>query len=117
MLYTGVRFLLYRPVMRWSFVVPRRFELDCDIPAWMDLLSLSRGAIEWAANQDEAADLLFFGPYALTLVCLVQYHTWARRGEWDGAMLLDKARREAVGCWLARNPGDHLCLFKRVSGP
>jgi len=114
LLYACIRFLLYRPMMRWSFIVPSKFELNCDVPAWLDLLDLSRGAIEWAANQEEAADLLFFGPYALCVNCLVQYHTWARRAEWDGALLLDKARRD-VERWLGSIPDAHLPLLRRVS--
>lgn len=117
LLYTGIRWLLYRPVMRWSFIVPQRFELNCDVPAWLDLLAISRTAIDWATTQEEVGDILFFGPYALSLVCMIQYHTWARRGEWDGAVLLDKARREAVNRWLARIPEGHLPLLRRSLAP
>jgi hypothetical protein len=80
----------------------------------MDFLEITRGGIEWAVNQSEAADLFFFGPYALGICYLVQYHTWARRGEWAGVVILDKARRDAVGRWLGLIPETHLPLLRRV---
>ena len=51
--------------------------------------------------------------YTLNLSCLVLYHTWARRGEWEGSIYLDKARR----CYdrLVHGPGTHLPFLKRVS--
>ncbi|KAL7423626.1 hypothetical protein Q5752_001207 [Cryptotrichosporon argae] len=107
LLYTTTLLLLYRPFMRWSFMVPPALELNMGIPEWTELLACSRGCIEWAANQEELADLLFVGPYALGICGLIQYHTWARRREADGVVLLEKARRDVVERWTARLPDSH----------
>lgn len=128
-LYTAARFLLYRPVMRWSFIVPPRFELNCDVPAWLDLVSLSRVALEWAAqggrdSGEESAETSYSEgtaistggtmagvlAYALGVAACVQYHTWARRGEWEGAVVLERAAN-AVARWSV-NEG---VLMRRVS--
>lgn len=135
-LYTAARFLLYRPVMRWSFIVPARLELDCNVPVWLDLTALSRVALEWAAasptppsfgsgpTQDQDCEasmgsenlssvpggtLSSILTYALGVASCVQYHTWARRGEWDGAVTLERVVRAAER-WSVSGP-----LMKRVS--
>lgn len=114
LLYTSTIFLLYRPVMRWSFIVPSHIELNTDVPVWLSLLSLSREAIDFAAGVEDAADLLFFGPYALGLAGLVQYHTWARRGEWEGAEMVGKAKAAAQR-WVAAMEEGEMPLLRRVS--
>ncbi|WWC67325.1 uncharacterized protein I206_101233 [Kwoniella pini CBS 10737] len=96
LLHTTATFLLYRPFMRWSFICPPHIDLSLDIPVWLDLNPATRQALEWATNQDELADLLFFGPYALSLMSLVQYHAYARRREWDGVVILEKFRETAT---------------------
>lgn len=114
--YTGVRFLFFRPLMPWSFLLPKKFRQSIYVSTdeWVDLMKLSRYSIDFAINLEEASELLFFfGVYTLNLASLVLYHTWARRGEWDGSIYLDKARR----CYdrLVRGPGTHLPFLKRVS--
>nr|XP_019048188.1 hypothetical protein I302_01953 [Kwoniella bestiolae CBS 10118]OCF27118.1 hypothetical protein I302_01953 [Kwoniella bestiolae CBS 10118] len=99
LLHTTVTFLLYRPFMRWSFICPSHIDLSLDIPVWLDLNPATRVALEWATNQDELGDLLFFGPYALGLMGLVQYHSYARRREWDGVVILEKFR-ETTTRWI-----------------
>ncbi|WRT63193.1 uncharacterized protein IL334_000096 [Kwoniella shivajii] len=99
LLYTSITFLLYRPFMRWSFICPSHIDLSLDIPVWMDLNPAARHALEWATNQDDPADLLFFGPYALGLMSLVQYHSYARRREWDGVMILEKFEK-TTNTWI-----------------
>ncbi|WWC57580.1 uncharacterized protein I303_100112 [Kwoniella dejecticola CBS 10117] len=96
LLHTTATFLLYRPFMRWSFICPPHIDLSLDIPVWLDLNPSTRQALEWAANQDELADLLLFGPYALGLMSLVQYHLYARRREWDGIVILGKFRETTI---------------------
>ncbi|WVQ64297.1 uncharacterized protein L199_002459 [Kwoniella botswanensis] len=99
LLHTTVTFLLYRPFMRWSFICPSHIDLSLDIPVWVNLNPATRHALEWATNQDELCDLLFFGPYALGLMGLVQYHSYARRREWDGVVILEKFR-ETTNRWI-----------------
>lgn len=114
--YTGVRFLFFRPLMPWSFHLPKKFKQFVSISTdeWVDLMKLSRYSVDFVVNLEEASELLFFfGVYTLNLSCLVLYHTWARRGEWEGSIYLDKARR----CYdrLVHGPGTHLPFLKRVS--
>lgn len=114
--YTGVRFLFFRPLMPWSFNLPRKFKefMNVSTEEWVDLMKLSRYSVDFVINLEEASELLFFfGVYTLNLSCLVLYHTWARRGEWEGSIYLDKARR----CYdrLVHGPGTHLPFLKRVS--
>lgn len=114
--YTGVRFLFFRPLMPWSFNLPRKFKefMNVTTEEWVDLMKLSRYSVDFVINLEEASELLFFfGVYTLNLACLVLYHTWARRGEWEGSIYLDKARR----CYdrLVHGPGTHLPFLKRVS--
>ncbi|WWC93139.1 uncharacterized protein L201_008106 [Kwoniella dendrophila CBS 6074] len=99
LLHTTATFLLYRPFMRWSFICPSHIDLSLDIPVWSDLNPATRQSLEWATNQDELADLLFFGPYALGLMSIIQYHSYARRREWDGVVILEKFR-ETASRWI-----------------
>ncbi|WVQ84270.1 hypothetical protein IAT38_006422 [Cryptococcus sp. DSM 104549] len=110
LLHTTLTILLYRPFMRWSFICPAHLDLSLDLPVWITLNSATRHALEWAANQDDLADLLFIGPYALVLACLIQYHSYARRREWDGVVMLEKFQRDAVDRWTSRASGGHLVL-------
>ncbi|ODN73332.1 hypothetical protein, variant [Cryptococcus amylolentus CBS 6039] len=110
LLYTLLLLLLYRPFMRWSFICPAHISLSLDMPVWLELNPASRQALEWATNQDDLADLLFFGPYALGLMCLVQYHSYARRREWDGVVMLEKFRKDAVERWTSRAASGHMLL-------
>lgn len=110
--------------MRWSFIVPARIELDCDVPAWLDLVSLSRLALEWAAERRDQgsgtgfskADILPGGTlagvlaYACGVAACIQYHTWARRGEWEGAVVLERLASAAE-----RWAGSEGVLMQRVS--
>ncbi|KAK8844790.1 hypothetical protein IAR55_006640 [Kwoniella newhampshirensis] len=108
LLHTTTTILLYRPFMRWSFICPPHLDLSLDLPVWLELNPASRQALEWAANQDDLADLLCFGPYTLCLASLIQYHSYARRREWDGVVTLEKFRRDAVERWTARLSEDHM---------
>lgn len=115
--------------------MPARLELDCNVPVWLDLTALSRVSLEWAAasppsssfgaaphDQDGEASvgsenlspvsggtLSSILTYALGVASCVQYHTWARRGEWDGAVTLERVVRAAER-WRVTGP-----LMKRVS--
>jgi hypothetical protein len=113
-LHTALYLLLHRPFMRFSFIVPLNLELNVDLEVWVVLATASRLAIEWAANQDDIADLLFFGPYALGLCAWVQYHTWARRREWDGVVTLEKGKA-AVTRWTTGMGSGHLPILQAVS--
>lgn len=122
--------------MRWSFIVPARFELNTDVPAWLHLTALSRVALEWAAASGApptgpadssqgregavpaaggngipvpGGTLASIVVYALGVASCVQYHTWARRGEWEGAVALERLVRSAER-WRTDGP-----LMKRVS--
>ncbi|WVF66525.1 hypothetical protein IAT40_001265 [Kwoniella sp. CBS 6097] len=108
LLHTTVLILLYRPFMRWSFICPPHLDLSLDIPAWMEINPATHQVLEWATNQDELADLLFFGPYALSLSGLVQYHSYARRREWDGVVMLEKFNRDGVDRWINGMGPGHL---------
>ncbi|OCF34902.1 hypothetical protein I316_03449 [Kwoniella heveanensis BCC8398] len=108
LLHTTVLILLYRPFMRWSFICPAHLDLSLDIPAWMDINPATHQVLEWATNQDELADMLFFGPYALSLCGLVQYHSYARRREWDGVVMLEKFNRDGVERWIKGMGSGHL---------
>ncbi|WVQ94141.1 hypothetical protein IAU59_001219 [Kwoniella sp. CBS 9459] len=108
LLHTTVLILLYRPFMRWSFICPPHLDLSLDIPAWMEINPAAHQVLEWATNQDELADLLFFGPYALSLSGLVQYHSYARRREWDGVVMLEKFNRDGVERWINGMGSGHL---------
>ncbi|GFZ44515.1 hypothetical protein JCM24511_02238 [Saitozyma sp. JCM 24511] len=110
-LHTALYLLLHRPFMRFSFIVPQNLELNVDLEVWVVLATASRLAIEWAANQDDIADLLFFGPYALGLCAWVQYHTWARRREWDGVLTLEKGKA-AVTRWTTGMGQGHLPILQ-----
>ncbi|KAK4685961.1 hypothetical protein P7C73_g4178, partial [Tremellales sp. Uapishka_1] len=117
MLYVVVVFLLHRPFMRFSFIVPAHLDLSLDVVVWEDLSTSSKSAIEWAVDQGDLADLLFVGPYALSLCCFVQYHRYARRKEWDGVMMLEKACREGTERWCGGWNSDHLSLQRASLSP
>lgn len=99
--------------MRWSFICPEHFTLDLDLPVWNQLYPASRAAIEWASNRDEVMDLGCLGPYALALCAFLQFHTWARRREWEGVSMLGKAS-QAVERWTQQMAEGHIVLHLSV---
>lgn len=116
MCYNTVGILCLRPLMPWSFRLPKnvRPEVYASIDDWVDIMKLSRHSVDFAINLEETSEMLFFfGVFALNHACLVLYHTWARRGEWEGSIYLDKVRR----CYdrLLHGPETHLPFLRRVS--
>lgn len=102
--------------MRWSFICPTHLTLDLDLSVWNELYPASRTAIEWASNRDEMMDLGCFGPYALGLCAFLQFHTWARRREWEGVVMLEKAS-QAVDRWAKQMAEGHIDIQLSVRLP
>lgn len=98
-LHTAIMILLYRPFMRWSFIVPQSLSLDLNLEVWTLICPAARSSLEWAANREDPFEFLFFGPYALGLSCLIQYHSYARRREWDGVVVLERLLMNGIGKW------------------
>ncbi|KIR75240.1 hypothetical protein CNBG_9317 [Cryptococcus deuterogattii R265] len=101
-LHTAVMILLYRPFMRWSFIVPQYLSFDLNLEVWTLVCPAARSSLEWAANLRDPSELLFFGPYALGLSCLIQYHSYARRREWDGVVVLERLLTNGIEKWAPR---------------
>jgi len=110
LLYTTVMFLLYRPFMRWSFFVECHFDIDLELRVWEDIRSASTAGLEWVTTLPDLSRLLGFGSYPINMASFLQYHSWARRREAGGVMILDKVHK-AIGDWTA---DDKLAIMKEV---
>ena len=102
LLHTGVTFLLLRPFMRFSFIVPSHFTLNMDIPNWASTFTAARQSIDFASTQSPA-DLFPFGMYAFHLSAIVAYHAWARRRDFEGLLALETAAATSTR-WSSDHP-------------
>jgi hypothetical protein len=95
LLHLAVHFLLYRPFMRWSFVVDPRLAFDLDLRVWSELHGASSSGLEWISNLADLADLHCWGGYAVGVASFLQYHHWARRRDGGGVIMLEKVKDSA----------------------
>lgn len=96
--YAALLVLLYRPFMRWSFIVGPGMSLDLNLAVWRHMCEVARGGIHWASTRVEVQDIGPFGSYAFVLCGWIAYHHFARRRESEGKELLVLGQ-EAVGNW------------------
>ncbi|WWC90207.1 uncharacterized protein L201_005140 [Kwoniella dendrophila CBS 6074] len=110
LLYISVVFLLYRPFLSGSFIVPPHLDLSLDLQAWDYLDSTSQSALEWVSQLEDPCTLPSFGLYALNMVGLTQYHSYARNRRLDAMVSLGRIS-ETVNKWNEVNDEGKLPLL------
>ncbi|KAK8850554.1 hypothetical protein IAR55_004472 [Kwoniella newhampshirensis] len=113
MSYTGVQFLFWRVFMRITYSCPPHLSFAADIEQWSTMVKWSREALHWLDANDDALDTLFIFPYAATSCALVQYHTWARRGD---PLALDtlKLIKETAMRWETTVQPDQMSIRRKT---
>ncbi|OWT38022.1 hypothetical protein J008_00838 [Cryptococcus neoformans] len=96
MAFAAVQFLFWRVFMRLDYQCPPHLTFTLDISKWTQLVTWSRQALEWLDTNDSVLDTVFIYPYAATSCALVQYHTWARRGDLEALDTLKKVKGTAT---------------------
>ncbi|WVQ70549.1 hypothetical protein IAR50_000068 [Cryptococcus sp. DSM 104548] len=81
MSFATVQFLFWRVFMRIEYHCPPQISFGLDVQQWSKIIDWSREALEWLDRHDDALDTVFTYSYAATNCALIQYHTWARRGD------------------------------------
>ncbi|WWD20732.1 hypothetical protein CI109_105208 [Kwoniella shandongensis] len=113
MSYTGVQFLFWRVFMRITYSCPPHLSFVVDIEHWSKLIKWSREALEWLDVNDDALDTVFIFPYAATSCALIQYHTWARRGD-PSALDTLKLIKETATRWEATVQPDQMSIRRKT---
>ncbi|KIS00249.1 hypothetical protein L804_01658 [Cryptococcus deuterogattii 2001/935-1] len=96
MAFVAVQFLFWRVFMRIDYQCPQHLTFTLDISKWTQLVTWSRQALEWLDSNDSVLDTVFIYPYAATSCALIQYHTWARRGDMEALDTLKKVKGTAM---------------------
>lgn len=105
MAFAAVQFLFWRVFMRLDYQCPPHLTFTLDISKWTQLVTWSRQALEWLDTNDSVLDTVFIYPYAATSCALVQYHTWARRGDLEALDTLKKVKGTATRWERIAQPG------------
>lgn len=112
MAFAAVQFLFWRVFMRLDYQCPPHLTFTLDISKWTQLVIWSRQALEWLDANDSMLDTVFIYPYAATSCALIQYHTWARRGDLEALETLKKVKGTAVRWERIAQPGMSILDFE-----
>ncbi|WVF68207.1 hypothetical protein IAT40_002972 [Kwoniella sp. CBS 6097] len=94
--YTGLQFLFWRVFMRITYSCPPHLTFVVQVAHWTKMIEWSREGLQWLDKNDDALDTLFIFPYAATSCALIQYHTWARRGDSEALETLKLVKETAI---------------------
>ncbi|KAL7422853.1 hypothetical protein Q5752_002149 [Cryptotrichosporon argae] len=111
--HAALQFLLWRVFMRITHILPPHLTFTLDTDRWSKLIDWSRQAIFWLKHNDAALDSVFIFPYAATSCALIQYHSWARRGD---PCALDTLRivKETVERWAQTVQPDQMSIRRKT---
>ncbi|WVQ63363.1 uncharacterized protein L199_001516 [Kwoniella botswanensis] len=111
--YTALQFLFWRVFMRITYSCPPHLTFCVKVSHWSKMIAWSRDALEWLDANDDALDTLFVFPYAATSCALIQYHTWARRGD---SVALDtlKLVKETATRWEHAVQPDQMSIRRKT---
>lgn len=112
MAFVAVQFLFWRVFMRIDYQCPQHLTFTLDISKWTQLVTWSRQALEWLDSNDSVLDTVFIYPYAATSCALIQYHTWARRGDMEALDTLKKVKGTAMRWEGIAQPGASILGFE-----
>ncbi|WVW80799.1 hypothetical protein I302_102786 [Kwoniella bestiolae CBS 10118] len=111
--YTALQFLFWRVFMRITYSCPPHLTFCVEVSHWSKMIKWSRDALEWLDANDDALDSLFIFPYAATSCALIQYHTWARRGDSDALDTL-KLVKETATRWEQTVQPDQMSIRRKT---
>ncbi|OCF33672.1 hypothetical protein I316_04746 [Kwoniella heveanensis BCC8398] len=111
--YTGLQFLFWRVFMRITYSCPPHLTFVVQVAHWSKMIEWSRQALEWLDKNDDALDTLFIFPYAATSCALIQYHTWARRGDSEALETL-KLVKETASRWEQTVQPDQMSIRRKT---
>nr|XP_019000336.1 uncharacterized protein I203_07116 [Kwoniella mangroviensis CBS 8507]OCF63797.1 hypothetical protein I203_07116 [Kwoniella mangroviensis CBS 8507] len=111
--YTALQFLFWRVFMRITYSCPPHLTFCVEITHWSKMIAWSRAALEWLDANDDALDTLFIFPYAATSCALIQYHTWARRGD-SVALNTLKLVKETATRWEHAVQPDQMSIRRKT---
>ncbi|WVQ95647.1 hypothetical protein IAU59_002745 [Kwoniella sp. CBS 9459] len=111
--YTGLQFLFWRVFMRITYSCPPHLTFVVQVAHWTKMIEWSRQGLEWLDKNDDALDTLFIFPYAATSCALIQYHTWARRGD-SGALETLKLVKETALRWEQSVQPDQMSIRRKT---
>ncbi|WWC92343.1 uncharacterized protein L201_007298 [Kwoniella dendrophila CBS 6074] len=111
--YTALQFLFWRVFMRITYSCPPHLTFCVQVLHWTKMIEWSRGALEWLDANDDALDTLFIFPYAATSCALIQYHTWARRGDHKALETL-KLVKETATRWEHTVQPDQMSIRRKT---
>ncbi|WWD07290.1 hypothetical protein V865_005387 [Kwoniella europaea PYCC6329] len=111
--YTALQFLFWRVFMRITYSCPPHLTFCVEVSHWSKMIAWSRDALEWLDANDDALDTLFVFPYAATSCALIQYHTWARRGD-SAALDTLKLVKETATRWEHAVQPDQMSIRRKT---
>ncbi|WWC72610.1 uncharacterized protein I206_106572 [Kwoniella pini CBS 10737] len=111
--YTALQFLFWRVFMRITYSCPPHLKFSLQISHWSKMIEWSRECLEWLDANDDALDTLFIFPYAATSCALIQYHTWARRGD-DSALATLKLVKQTATRWEHAVQPDQMSIRRKT---
>ncbi|ODN82866.1 hypothetical protein L202_01126 [Cryptococcus amylolentus CBS 6039] len=112
MSFATVQFLFWRVFMRIEYHCPPQISFGLDVQQWSKIIEWSREALEWLDKHDDALDTVFTYSYAATNCALIQYHTWARRGD-QAALGTLRLVKETATRWEAVVQPDQMSLRRK----
>ncbi|WRT70727.1 uncharacterized protein IL334_007725 [Kwoniella shivajii] len=111
--YTALQFLFWRLFTRITHSCPPHLTFSLELSHWSKMIKWSKDALEWLDVNDDALDTLFIFPYAATSCALIQYHTWARRGDSDSLGAL-KLVKETATKWENTVQPDQMSIRRKT---
>ncbi|WVQ85801.1 hypothetical protein IAT38_007969 [Cryptococcus sp. DSM 104549] len=113
MSYAAVQFLFWRVFMRINYSCPPHLQFLLDVQQWTKMVLWSREALQWLNAHDDALDTVFIYSYTATSCALIQYHTWARRGDQNSLEML-KLVKETSTRWESIAQPDQMSIRRKT---
>jgi len=114
MFYVSVNMLFWRVFMRISYACPSHLKFHLTVEKWTELVTLTGDAIDWLDANDRIYDIWLLVAYCAVSCALVQYHTWARRRDYDAQAKLKKLR-DCVRKWEGSLSPDHMSARRKTA--
>jgi len=100
--------------MRISYTCPTHLTFSLNVEKWTNLVKITGDVIDWLDKHESMYDVWLVTAYSATSCALVQYHTWARRGDSNAQAKLKKLR-DCVRRWEAAISPDHMSARRKTT--
>nr|ODN90018.1 hypothetical protein L203_01936 [Cryptococcus depauperatus CBS 7841] len=112
--FAATQFLFWRVFLRLEYECPPHLQFRLVVSQWTKITVWAREVIQWLDANDDALDTVFIYPYAATSCALIQYHTWARRGEPEALESLKLIKETATRWESITQPVDQMSIRRKT---